>query len=475
MKRLRPLSFLTIAVLALTACSEDPLDVEAAQEQFCSDVESYVESIGQYGGLFEDVELTIGDVKDAQGDLEPGLEAVMESAATFQEAVAADPDSGVSIEIVEPESLEAVEAAEEAFAAASDIEDRTPMVEAGVRFSSAAYALEVAWVRLFNDAGCLDGDSEAQAEAQQWVADYVSAIQTDFRALGYYSGDIDGIYGPNTITAVEQFQEDNGLPVTGLVDPPTQAAVNVALGGRASAQVGALQAILIATGYYDGSVDGQWSPEVEAALIALQEDLGLEPTGEIDAATLRALQEALSATDEDPEIPSTTVPSGPATTIPGPEATTTTVPATTTTAAPDTTTTTTPEQQAGNVLEVLAETEQFTVFLDAMETAGLTETLSGQGPFTVFAPTDEAFASTTLPDDPDALTALLQYHVVEGEVSGFDLPASTSLATLQGAEIAVAVDGGLVVLNDVSTVTLANVTSSNGVAHVVNTVLQPPG
>ena len=70
---------------------------------------------------------------------------------------------------------------------------------------------------------------------------------------------------------------------------------------------------------------------------------------------------------------------------------------------------------------------------------------------------------------------LNKYHVVEDDVSGFELPAASSLVTLQGGEIAVSTDGGPVLLNDVSTVTLANVAAANGVAHVVDTVLLPPG
>ena len=475
MRLSRTLSVFVIAALVLSACSDEPLDIAEAQEQFCSDVEAYIESIGQFGGLFEDVELTVGDVKTAQETLEPGLEAVRDSAAAFQEAVEADPESAVEIELVDEESIEAVQEAEAAFAAASDIDDRTPVVEAGVEFTSAAYALEVAWVRLFADAGCLEGDAEAQAQAQQWVADYVAAIQTDFRTLGYYAGEIDGIYGPLTIAAVELFQEDNGLPVTGLVDPATQAALARALEGKASAQVGALQAILIAGGYYDGTVDGQWSPEVEAALIALQTDLGVEPTGVMDAATLRALEDALAGADEDPQMPTTTVaPAPPPTRPPQPQP----EPTTTTTAAPTTTTappaTTVPGPEAGNVLEVLAEAGQFTQFLTAVETAGLTETLSGSGPFTVFAPTDAAFAGVTLPADPAQLSAMVLYHVVEDEVTGFELATTTSLVSAQGAEIAVAVVDGLIVLNEVSTVAVANVDSANGLAHVVNAVLIPP-
>ncbi|HXV72293.1 MAG TPA: peptidoglycan-binding domain-containing protein [Acidimicrobiia bacterium] len=204
--------------LGLTGCTlfEDQApDAIAAQQQFCSDVEAHVAAIGEYGGLFEDVELTVGDVKSAQDDLEPSLEAVEESAAVFREAVETDPTSGLSLELVEPETIEAVADAEAVFADASDIDDRTPIVDAGVGFSSAAYQLEVAWVRLFADAGCLEGDAQAEAAAQQWVSDYVAGIQADLRTIGYYEGDVDGLYGPLTIEAVERFQEDNDLPVTG--------------------------------------------------------------------------------------------------------------------------------------------------------------------------------------------------------------------------------------------------------------------
>lgn len=463
--------FLATILLVAVACSDDdPLDVEAAKEQFCAEVETYIESIGAYGGLFQDVELTVGDVKNAQSELEPGLEAVQASAEEFRAAVEAETVDGVEIELVSPESIEAVQQAEAAFAEASDIEDRTPIIEAGVEFSSAAYGLEVAWVRLFADAGCLEGDEEAQAQAQQWVADYVSALQTDLRALGYYQGEIDGIFGPQTVAAIESFQEDNGLPVTGLVDPPTQAAIQAALGGQESAQVGALQAILIAAGYYDGTVDGQWSPEVEAALIAMQRDLGVDPTGVVDTATLRALQEALAGADEEPEMPSTTAP---AVTTPTtlPPRTTTTLAASTTTAAP-TPPTTAPVE--GSVLDILAETGQFTVFLGAVETAGLTEMLSGPGPYTVFAPTDEAFAAVTIPDDPETLSALVLYHVVEDDLDAFELLSATSVTTAQGAEIAVSVVDGSISLNELATVTITNVVAGNGRAHVINAVLLPP-
>lgn len=472
MSRLHRLAVAVFALaLVVSGCSDsEALDPIAAQEQFCSDVRAYVEEVGRYGGLFDDVELTVGDVKSAQEQLEPSLEAVKESAAEFQEAVAADPTSGLTIELVEPETIAAVEAAEAAFAQASDIDDRTTIVDAGVEFSSAAYQLEVAWVRLFVDAGCLEGDARAEAQAQQWVSDYVAAIQTDLRTVGYYQGEIDGLYGPMTIEAVERFQEDNDLPVTGLFDPPTQAAMQLALAGRESAQVGALQAIMIATGHYTGPVDGIWSPAVESALIDLQEDLGVPATGVIDAATLRALEAALVASGEEPELPTT--PSTPPTTL-APARPTTTVAEPTTTTVPAETTTVPPV--SGGVLDVLAEAGQFGTFLDAVETAGLTETLSGPGPYTVFAPTDEAFAAAgDLPEDPEALAQVILYHVVDGALSGFDVQESTSLVSLQGAEITVGVENGIITLNGTSTVTVTNIVSANGVAHAVNAVLVPP-
>jgi uncharacterized surface protein with fasciclin (FAS1) repeats len=470
---LRTLTGIVVLALAVSACGQsDEIDVEEAQAQFCSDVEEYVTALDTYGGLFEDVELTVGDVQSAGADLEPARDAVLDSATEFQEAVQADPDSAVTIEIVEPESIEAVEEAEAAFAdAVAGIDQRTTVVDAGVAFTSAAYQLQVAWALLFADAGCI----EDEAQATQWVSDYVTALQTDLTAVGYYTGRIDGIYGPMTIAAVETLQEEAGLPVTGLMDPATQTALAAALGQRSSAEIGALQGILTATGHYGGPVDGQWSPEVEEALKALQTDLGVPATGVVDAATMRAFEAALEDAGNPPPTTSTSA-AGATTTAPAPE---TTAAETTTTAAPTTTTppATTVPPVSGGVLDVLAEAGQFTQLLAAIETAGLTETLSGPGPFTLFAPTDEAFGQLAepLPTDPEALQAVLLYHVVEGSLSGFDLMGSSSVTTAQGSDIAISLDQGQVVLNGSSIVTVSNVTGANGLAHVVNAVLSPPG
>jgi hypothetical protein len=112
-------AFRTVLALALiaalvSACGGDEIDIEEAQAQFCSDVEEYVTALDTYGGLFEDVELTVGDVQSAGDDLEPARETVLDSAAQFREAVEADPDAAVDIVLVDPESIEVVEEAEAA-------------------------------------------------------------------------------------------------------------------------------------------------------------------------------------------------------------------------------------------------------------------------------------------------------------------------------------------------------------------------
>ena len=476
---------LTLTAALVSACGDDEIDIEEAQAQFCSDVEDYVTALDTYGGLFEDVELTVGDVQTAGDDLAPAREAVLDSAAQFREAVEADPDAAVDIVLVDPESIEVVEEAEAAFDdAVAGIDQRTLVTEAGVSFTSAAYQLQVAWTRLFVDAGCLD--EEGLAAASQWVSDYVTALQTDLATAGYYTGEIDGIYGPETIDAVERLQEDSNLQVTGLMDPATQAALAELLGQQESAQVAALQGILTTTGHYGGPIDGVWSLELEEALKELQTELGVPATGVVDAATLRAFEAALAEAGVPPPPPPTTPapePTSPAATTVPPA---TITPAPPTTEAPPTTQPAPPTTQAppptipvveDGVLEVLAAAGQFGQLLAAIDAAGLTETLSGPGPFTLFAPTDEAFAQLAepLPTEPEALQAVLLYHVVESNLSAFDLTGMSAVPTAQGSQIAISVADGQIVLNGASTVTISNVVGSNGTAHVVNAVLIPPG
>jgi peptidoglycan hydrolase-like protein with peptidoglycan-binding domain len=199
-----------------------------------------------------------------------------------------------------------VERAESEFAdVAAGITDQTPLTEATEQLNSAAFALEVAWLELFVDAGCLT--NEQQQEALAAVTDYTSGLQAALNATGYYSGDIDGVYGPLTVEAVERLQMDNGLPVTSLVDRATATALEAAeqeisavAASEAVAQTAAVQSTLKLAGYWTGPVDGQWTEELTDALIAFQTALGVPATGAVDAATLSALQDTIAAAQATP-------------------------------------------------------------------------------------------------------------------------------------------------------------------------------
>jgi transforming growth factor-beta-induced protein len=133
-----------------------------------------------------------------------------------------------------------------------------------------------------------------------------------------------------------------------------------------------------------------------------------------------------------------------------------------------------------DVLDVATLNGNFTTLLTAVKAAGLEEALRGSGPFTVFAPTDAAFrklpASTlnALLKDPAALGNILLYHVVSGDVRAAQVVGLSSATSLQGAPINIAVRGGKVVLNGNSTVIATDVAASNGVIHVIDTVILPP-
>jgi transforming growth factor-beta-induced protein len=142
-----------------------------------------------------------------------------------------------------------------------------------------------------------------------------------------------------------------------------------------------------------------------------------------------------------------------------------------------------PAEEPGTIVDVAASTEGFSTLVAAVQAAGLVETLSGEGPFTVFAPTDDAFAAALeslgitaeeLLADTETLTSILTYHVVAGEVPSSDVVTldGQSVATVNGAEVAISVDGETVMVND-ATVTAVDVEASNGVIHVIDTVLLP--
>lgn len=150
------------------------------------------------------------------------------------------------------------------------------------------------------------------------------------------------------------------------------------------------------------------------------------------------------------------------------------------------------EAQAGTIVEVAQGNEDFSTLVSAVTAAGLGETLSGEGPFTVFAPTNDAFAKideATLTElttnDTETLGAILQYHVVSGNIDAATLTQAITEAgeggytieTVGGGTLTANLVDGNVVLADAaggtSTVTATDVAASNGVIHVIDTVLMP--
>jgi transforming growth factor-beta-induced protein len=136
--------------------------------------------------------------------------------------------------------------------------------------------------------------------------------------------------------------------------------------------------------------------------------------------------------------------------------------------------------QAGTVVEIAAGNPSFSTLVTAVKAAGLAETLSSKGPFTVFAPTNEAFAALpkgTLekllkPENRDLLKKVLAYHVVSGDLMAKDL-RSGNVTTVAGSTVAVKVQNGKVSVNNANVVS-ADVDANNGVIHVIDKVLLPP-
>ncbi|HEY7477452.1 MAG TPA: fasciclin domain-containing protein [Actinomycetota bacterium] len=143
------------------------------------------------------------------------------------------------------------------------------------------------------------------------------------------------------------------------------------------------------------------------------------------------------------------------------------------------------EPASMTIAEIAGSNEDFSTLAAAVDAAGLDQTLSSDGPYTVFAPTDEAFDALpagTLDDllrpaNQDQLAAILTYHVVAGAVTSGDL-SSGPVTTVNGADATVSVDGGTVTIaddqGDVARVVTADIPASNGVIHVIDTVLLPP-
>ncbi|MGZ5312386.1 MAG: fasciclin domain-containing protein [Solirubrobacterales bacterium] len=151
-----------------------------------------------------------------------------------------------------------------------------------------------------------------------------------------------------------------------------------------------------------------------------------------------------------------------------------------TTAAETTTETTAGEPE--NIVAAAQATPELSTLVEAVTAAGLVETLSGPGPYTLFAPTNAAFEALPpgqledllKPANKQQLTDILTYHVAEGEVLSSELSDGQMIPTLQGEDLEITVDGGAVKVNGV-TVERADVQTGNGVVHVIGEVLTPSG
>ena len=135
---------------------------------------------------------------------------------------------------------------------------------------------------------------------------------------------------------------------------------------------------------------------------------------------------------------------------------------------------------AQNIVELASGQEDLTTLVSAIQAAGLTETLQGDGPFTVFAPSNDAWAALPegklealmMPENKDELVQILTYHVVTGQMLAADITGGKS-ATVQGEEVDILVADSGVTVNE-ATVTTADVQAANGVVHIIDRVIMPP-
>ncbi|MCB9454087.1 MAG: fasciclin domain-containing protein [Anaerolineaceae bacterium] len=134
----------------------------------------------------------------------------------------------------------------------------------------------------------------------------------------------------------------------------------------------------------------------------------------------------------------------------------------------------------GTIVDIAVADGRFNTLVAAVTAAGLADTLAGEGPFTVFAPTDDAFAALptgtvdALLNDIPTLTNILLYHVVAGKSMAADVVNLSSVTTVAGSDITISVTDDGVILNDTVKVIITDIEASNGVIHVIDGVLLPP-
>ncbi len=134
-----------------------------------------------------------------------------------------------------------------------------------------------------------------------------------------------------------------------------------------------------------------------------------------------------------------------------------------------------------DIVDLAVSTDFLSTLVAAVKAGDLVDVLKGDGPYTVFAPTDEAFAalpagtlsSLLKPENKDQLVSILTYHVVPGKIMSTDLSNGQKATTVQGSDISVMIKDGKVMINDAQ-VTAADIKADNGVVHVINKVILPP-
>nr|WP_298410381.1 fasciclin domain-containing protein [uncultured Halomonas sp.] len=134
-----------------------------------------------------------------------------------------------------------------------------------------------------------------------------------------------------------------------------------------------------------------------------------------------------------------------------------------------------------DIVDTAVDAGQFETLVAAVQAAELVDTLKGDGPFTVFAPTDEAFDALPegtvdellKPENKEQLQAILTYHVVPEKMMASDVVQTDSATTVQGQDLSISTEGDTVMINDNAKVVKADVEASNGVIHVIDTVLMP--
>lgn len=375
----------------------------------------------------------------------------------------------------------------------------------GVHFDANGDATEVR----FTTAVFADGAIEAVSSVDFDVNDirqqealagavFVARLQQVLTALGFYTGPIDGVYSGEVVAAVGALQASLGLPVTGVYDAATDAALRAKYGDYVdglSESIISLQVLLLQLGYYNGPIDGVYGPGTTAAVKALQADLGVPQTGIVDNATIQAAyQQGLIV----PPTPSTTVPPttvapettvAPGTTVAPTVPPTTPPPATTVpetvppTIAPPTTVLPPIDPDQPTILETLAaDPERFSILLEVLATAGFVDDADVLGPITLFAPTNAAFEALdpdqlkTVLETPELLLSWLSYHLTEGAFTLEQLAELTELESAHGEFHTITLDETVtpfVVLVDGVPTIAPELPARNGVIIPVEAVLRP--